>query len=92
MKPEEAIDRLNIMLADESTWNGYTKDGKKSFQQALETAKNALKKQMPKKLILKTDNWTDAPRCSRCNRLIKGGYKHLYCHACGQQYEEEVEE
>jgi len=46
MTPEEAIDRLDMMIADDNLWEQYTQDGKDAFQQALQLGREALEKQI----------------------------------------------
>lgn len=49
MKPEEAIDYINIMLGNGCMWDGFTQDGKEAFMESLEMGKKALEKQVDPK-------------------------------------------
>ena len=90
MRLEKAIELLKGYK--ESIETNFSHPERLEPYEAYKLAIQALEKQKAKKLIHKIDDWTNAPRCGRCQRLIKGGYKHEYCHACGQKYTKEKEE
>ena len=79
MTPKEAITTLELAIS-EVEWN-YPLD----ISVALETAIEALKKQIPKKPILDTIfpsgiEWYLCPTCNH-NNIEKSD---SYCHVCGQ--------
>ena len=87
MTPKEAITTLELAIA-EVEWN-YPLD----ISIALETAIEALKKQIPRKPILDVIypsgiEWYLCPTCNH-NNIEKSD---SYCHACGQALEWEAEQ
>jgi len=90
MTPEKAIEILNGYITNLTKFSELGEENEAI--QVHRTAIEALERQIPKKTMKIKGDWTDDPRCSRCNRLIKGGYRRIYCPSCGQQYEEEVKE
>ena len=79
MTPEEAIKILEIAKA-EVEWN-YPLD----YAVAIDTAIEALEKQIPKKPIsLGEDIDRDVGQCPNCKEIIDTYEDYKYCSDCGQ--------
>ena len=80
MTAEETISILKIAIA-EVEWN-YPMD----YAVAIETAIQALEKQIPKKPIAKPYFYGKSYYCSECKHYVCADYntKESYCSKCGQ--------
>ena len=81
MKAQEAVEALKYMISDDCT------DTQVDFIEEIETAINALEKQIPKKPI--EDGYYDEPCvCPNCGGNVinqaDNDYHFFYCHYCGQ--------
>ena len=100
MKPDEAIDYINIMLGNGCIWDGFTQEGKEAFMESLEMGKKALEKHVAKKPTLEADGYDDSGNliydtwfCPRCETKYEVDYDdYKQCPECGQKLDWSEEE
>ncbi|MBR0576776.1 hypothetical protein KCG48_10570 [Proteiniclasticum sp. BAD-10] len=99
MTPEEAMDRIDIMISDDKLWEHYTQDGKIAFQNALKASREAIKKKVPAKPV--HDGVEN--QCPQCGNYVSETRENIawvqyeviefdgsevfrdkYCSECGQ--------
>lgn len=87
MTPQEAIDRINLLIGTEKLFIKISTMGEISHSQnieALEMAKQAVEKQIPKKAKnITTTVYYKQGRCPNCNALLKNTI-NIFCSDCGQ--------
>lgn len=74
----DIIERMMFAMAN------HTVDGKRIYP-TLKAAKDALDKQIPKKIRVDSESWYCCPKCDETFKLLdKFGKRNKYCGACGQ--------
>ena len=94
MKPQEAIEQFKerLLITD-------FKEQIPEYYEAMETAIEALKKQMAKKVVYSNrhgqgrDLWNkDFFNCPACGRRLRNKQRDIYCGKCGQKLDWEHKE
>ena len=87
MTPQEAIERIDLLIGTEKLFIKISTMGEISHSQnieALEMAKKAVEKQIPKKAKnITTTVYYKQGRCPNCNALLKNTI-NIFCSDCGQ--------
>lgn len=87
MTPQEAINRIELLIGTEKLFIKISTMGEISHSQnieALEMAKKAVEKQIPKKAKnISTTVYYKQGRCPNCNALLKNTI-NIFCSDCGQ--------
>lgn len=91
MTPQEAIDRINLLIGTEKLFIKISTMGEISHSQnieALEMAKQAVEKQIAKEPIATSDDVYDFGNCPHCNKKFDTElvceYEITHCPWCGQ--------
>lgn len=84
----EALERIkNDFYFDEEGLDKFPES--RNCKCAIDLAKQALEKQIPKPVVWST---TDYPRCPVCGRYVGIDIQEMYCNTCGQALDWEDEE